>query len=572
MRKRIFLILAVLAVFAGTSRAQVAGGAADPQLTNDEDRAFDNYLNGKWMLSVENDPVKAGEYFVKALAIDSMYAPAHFEVANILKSKKDAVKHSRIAYESDPDNDAYISQLSMLYAETGDMENAIEIGKELINKKKNIQRNYTYLASLYMMSKNYKEALACLDTLTARFGESPEIQDFKSDIINSMRPDDELMAKVKGMVADDPENPKFLVLLGNKYLQMRQDSMALQYYNAALNIESDNIHAIVSMFDYYNGKGEKERVAMLAPSIFGSEEVIPFAKITLFNDLFIKDDYYMRTHPALVLEIAQSMAEQYPSNFEVQTLYAQQLIYNRRMGDALELYKDLAEKNVGGLAAYRYVIDIEYFQNNQDSVIRYSNAAMEKYPESMDLMVRIKADALAKKGDRGAAVSLLEKKAKEIESDSIKSLFYAMIGDLYSLDNENKVAIKNYKKAVTLDATNIGALNNYAYMLAEEGKNLAKALSMSEQTIKDEPSNVTFLDTYAWILYKMGRYDEAQQTMSKAIALDTSNNATLLLHYADILYAQGKEALAKIYWKKALEAGEPSSVIEQRIRQIENKK
>lgn len=572
MRKKFFMILAALAVFAGASYAQVSVGAAEPQAVSDGDRAFTNYLNGKWMLSVESDPVKAGEYFVKALAIDSMYAPAHFEVANILKSKKDAVKHSRIAYESDPDNDAYIAQLSMLYAETGDMENAIEIGKELVNKKKNIQRNYTYLASLYMMSKNYQEALNCLDTLTSRFGESPEVQDFKSDVINAMRPDEKLMDKVKGMVADDPENPKLLVLLGNKYLQLRQDSVALQYYNSALDLDSGNIHALVSLFDYYNTKGERERVAVLAPRVFGSDEVIPFAKLSLFNDLFVKDEYYMRNHPSLVLEISRGLAAQYPADFEMQKLYAQQLIYNRRLDDALDLYKNLADRNIGGLMAYRYIIDIEYYGNRPDSVIKYSEIAMDKYPESMDLMTRISADALVKKGERGKAVELLERKAREITSDSIKSMLYGSIGDIYSLGNNNKKAIKYYKKAMSFDGSNVAIMNNYAYMLAEEGKNLAKALEMAEITVNKDPSNVSFLDTYAWILYKMGKYEDAQQAMSKAIALDTSNDKTLLLHYGDILLAQGKNSLAKIYWQKALEAGEEASVIETRIQKMENNK
>ncbi len=47
---------------------------------------------------------------------------------------------------------------------------------------------------------------------------------------------------------------------------------------------------------------------------------------------------------------------------------------------------------------------------------------------------------------------------------------------------------------------NVMALNNYAYYLSEQGKDLHKAESMSYKTIKAEPNNGTYLDTYAWIL------------------------------------------------------------------------
>ena len=111
-------------------------------------------------------------------------------------------------------------------------------------------------------------------------------------------------------------------------------------------------------------------------------------------------------------------------------------------------------------------------------------------------------------------------------------------------------------------------LNNYAYYLSEEDRELERALAMSSRAIELEQNNATFIDTYAWILYKLGRYDEARKSMRQALSLDTTGSAALPLHYGDILYELGEKFMAETYWRKALEAGADAAEIEARIEKL----
>ena len=60
-------------------------------------------------------------------------------------------------------------------------------------------------------------------------------------------------------------------------------------------------------------------------------------------------------------------------------------------------------------------------------------------------------------------------------------------------------------------------LNNYAYFLSLDAKDLKKAEKMSYRSITAEPNNSTYLDTYAWILYQQGRYEEARIYIEQAL-------------------------------------------------------
>ena len=107
-------------------------------------------------------------------------------------------------------------------------------------------------------------------------------------------------------------------------------------------------------------------------------------------------------------------------------------------------------------------------------------------------------------------------------------------------------------------------LNNYAYFLSEEDRELEKALVMAEKVMKLEPGNATYIDTYGWVLYKLGRFDEAKKAIQQAIAIDIRKSSELLIQYGDILFALGDSYMASVYWKRALEAGHDEKVIERR--------
>ena len=108
-------------------------------------------------------------------------------------------------------------------------------------------------------------------------------------------------------------------------------------------------------------------------------------------------------------------------------------------------------------------------------------------------------------------------------------------------------------------------LNNYAYFLSLEERDLERALEMTTRANTLERNNPTYLDTKAWVLYKLGRYAEAKKVMQQALSLNRGKSAEYPLHYGDILHALGEEFMARTYWRKALEMGADAKEIEKRF-------
>jgi tetratricopeptide (TPR) repeat protein len=111
----------------------------------------------------------------------------------------------------------------------------------------------------------------------------------------------------------------------------------------------------------------------------------------------------------------------------------------------------------------------------------------------------------------------------------------------------------------------VGTLNNYAYYLSLEKRDLQKAENMSAQTIKAEPNNATYLDTYAWIFFVEGNYSLAKIYSKQAIDNGGDTNADVLEHYGDILYMSGDHDEAITWWQKSIDAGNTSSNIKNEV-------
>lgn len=142
----------------------------------------------------------------------------------------------------------------------------------------------------------------------------------------------------------------------------------------------------------------------------------------------------------------------------------------------------------------------------------------------------------------------------DAESEAIGlSVLYGILGDLHE-HVDKKQTYLYYDKALHYNEYNTDVLNNYAYFLALDRQELAKAERMALKALQIKKNEANLLDTYAWILYLREKYSLADLYVRKAIdETKDEPRATLYDHYGDILLARGKEPEAREAWQKALE-------------------
>lgn len=212
--------------------------------------------------------------------------------------------------------------------------------------------------------------------------------------------------------------------------------------------------------------------------------------------------------------------------------------------ELLRRYPDSPEPVINWTKALAWLGDWE----NLD---RYASEGAARFPQDTTLCHYGAASKYFRKDYDGAA-QMLEKLIVLQKGEPKKQLStYSWLGDIYYKAGRTAQCFKAYDKALALDPDNVPILNNYAYFLSLQKKNLKKALKMSEKTIQAEPDNVTYLDTYGWILYLMGRLEEARLQFNHAKLYGGNDSAVILDHFATVLYDLGEYRLAYSYWEKA---------------------
>lgn len=165
------------------------------------------------------------------------------------------------------------------------------------------------------------------------------------------------------------------------------------------------------------------------------------------------------------------------------------------------------------------------------------------------------------------AFALLDKGLRNVRTDADKAMLFNVRADLHHALGQTKETYADYDSTLVYDPHNINVLNNYAYYMSLEGRDLKKALSMSAATLEMEPLNATYLDTYAWILFKMKRYDEALSYLEKALRYLDADNAEIYEHYGDALYMCGEKEKALENWHRAVQLNGNSATLDRKIRE-----
>ena len=194
--------------------------------------------------------------------------------------------------------------------------------------------------------------------------------------------------------------------------------------------------------------------------------------------------------------------------------------------------------------------------------------AYERFPEETAFLEMASVgDFNLKRYDK--VLDICEKVLEVAPSDSSKTLrAWSTMGDIYHQLGEDKKAYKAYDKALKINPDYIYVLNNYAYYLSVQKKNLKKAYAMSKKTVEAEPNNSTYLDTFGWILFLQGKPLEAKSFFKQAMLYGGKDSPVILDHYAEVLYALKEYDMAFIYWNLALQKNAEDEIpdLEDKVR------
>ena len=170
------------------------------------------------------------------------------------------------------------------------------------------------------------------------------------------------------------------------------------------------------------------------------------------------------------------------------------------------------------------------------------------------------------------SIALEELKKAEILAGESKDLMLQVLmmrADVYYRMKDYSKAFETFEEALKSNNDDLTVLNNYAYYLAEQNKNLKEAEVMARKVIEKEKGNTTFLDTYGWVLYKRGKLKEAAKVMESIIGKGEKSDAVWYEHYGYILKKQNKCKEAVYNWNVSLKIDSTKTELIKEIRNCE---
>jgi tetratricopeptide (TPR) repeat protein len=115
-------------------------------------------------------------------------------------------------------------------------------------------------------------------------------------------------------------------------------------------------------------------------------------------------------------------------------------------------------------------------------------------------------------------------------------------------------AIEVYEKLLEDGSDHPGVLNNLAYLYAQKGENLDRALDLARRAARASPEDSAAQDTLGWVCYRAGRSQEALDHLREAVRL-SPERGRYHYHLGQALLTAGRRREAAESLRTALSRG-----------------
>ena len=131
-----------------------------------------------------------------------------------------------------------------------------------------------------------------------------------------------------------------------------------------------------------------------------------------------------------------------------------------------------------------------------------------------------------------------------------------LLGRLYLSQGRGDEARAAYEKVIEVNPENAAAKNDLAYLLAVEGRDLARAQTLAEEAQRALPDQPEAIDTVGYVYFRRGHHEAALSQLQRAIALAEAQRggapATFHYHVGLTLSALDRDAEAAAAFERAL--------------------
>lgn len=476
----------------------------------------------------------------------------------------------RTHFDSHPED--YYSAIfyGMVNNELGNNDEALRVWGELDRRnpgKPDVALRYAQALQQSRDSANLRRSIEVLDRIQRAEGKSLGLYSNKISSLMALRDTSATLAEVDSLLASSRGNASNMVYAGDVMMALGRPDSAIHLYDRACAADPTNGLPYYKRAQYYRERGDSaafDREVVQAVKQDGLDIDVK-AEIMRTYVVQLMQDSLQRPR---IVSLFDTLLLQHPHEAKIHDLYASYLVAVDDFQKAAEQQEYVLDDDPSQQQRWLSTISLYSRADDNEKALSTARRALRYLPD--DPMVLLYAgNALSMLEKPQDALGYLHQSLDHVPADDaeLRSAVLATIGDnLYKL-KEVDSALVYYDRALEANPDNLLALNNCAYFMAEQGRDLDKAERMSSICVRQQPDNDTAIDTFAWILFKQRRYAEAKEQIDRALAIEGDKPQADVLHHAgDIYYMNGDHKGAVDFWQKALDLNPSDKLLQKKVR------
>lgn len=493
--------------------------------------------------------------------INFALADAYFQINDI----GNAEYYGKQAVKLDPENRWFRLMLVDIYQSTGNTEAAIdELNKALEYHPK--QEDLLYKsAELYSNQGDLRKANKIYGKLTHLSGDNIRLRLQRLENFKRLGMQDSAVSELEQIWELEPGNLSTLQVLSNHYLEMGRLEEAREVLQKALQINRSDPKTLVMLSDVYIAEEKWDSVGVTLGRVVADSAVSSQTKLNVGKYLYSKfrEEGENENIRKATSSVFQKIADAEPESGELWNMSADFFTETGQINRALHALERATYIMPGDDSAWHHRMQLLMQEGKIEEAINAGEKAVEHVPQD-PVVLYFLGNAYLSSQQFEKAIKIL-KEASDLPARSpLKTNIYGSLGDAFAATETWNQAFEQYEQALSINAKNIQVLNNYAYYLAQQQKNLSKAEQMARKATVLDPNNPSYLDTLGWVFYQTKEYKKALEYIRKAVETGQAS-AEVLEHMGDVLDKLNRAEEAKSWWKKALEKDSSRTHLQEKI-------
>ena len=446
----------------------------------------------------------------------------------------------------------------------GHPDEALRALKQLNKYNPNRLELQVRLAEAYSQSGDFVQSNATYDSIAAIFGEAIQITSSKIENYMAMNDSTGALSEMRGLLATGPQNDSYNLAMSGLFQHYGMVDSALYYLDRAQEYAPDNGLVYLTRAQYCQQAGDSAGYEQQMYNALTAEQLDVDTKLGILLS-YIRQKIAQEDTTQRIDNLFTVLIQQHPHEAKIHQLYSEYFFTKGDYKGAIEQLGYSLDVNPTDADGWRNMVILNMMDDNYPATVKASEKALEYNPDNLDLYGYV-AGCYHQMKEYDKAIETYVKILALTDPNDLErqSELITGMGDTYSEMNDTAKAVESYERALELDPANSGALNNYAYYLAQRSQNLDRAESMAALAVKYDPENANFIDTYAWVYFAKKDYTKALLYIKSAVEKDEDNH--LLEHYGDILWFNDDKDAALEQWTKALELDPDNELLQRKVK------